>query len=113
MICVEWHCNAHSNHLVIIAENSIDKDKPDHDCFVSFLDLDMSYTADSVINENTHEIGFSSEEFSIILWKEYLSLMECLIGSNDCNSGVPMIAKDTVNRSSNIINAVNLVYMIQ
>lgn len=91
----EWHCNAHANNLVVVPENSTPVDHPGAHSFLSFLDLDMAFSADTFIDIDSGKIGVSDEFFSNVLWKEHVSLMEVLAGS-DSSSGVPNVASEMI-----------------
>lgn len=87
---------------------------------LGFLDLDMAYSADTFLTvrtatascheeqeqeqqEHEHEpgvtVGISEEDFNVIMWKEYVNLMEVLAGS-DASSGVPQVARATIDQHS-------------
>lgn len=90
----EWHCNAHANNFVIIAEDTFPSDHPKGHSILSFLDLDMAFSRDAFISDDGH-VGVSSKQFSDILWREHVSLMEVLAG-NDSSTGVPQVARSVV-----------------
>jgi hypothetical protein len=96
----EWHCNAHANNLVVVPESSIPADHPGAHSFLSFLDLDMAFAADDFIDVDTGAVGVSYEFFSNVQWKEHVSLMEVLAGS-DSSTGVPKVAASVIAAQSN------------
>jgi hypothetical protein len=91
----EWHCNAHVNNLVIIPPE-ISRSSSSHS-FLSFLDVDMAYGEEEMIQLPTGDEGERSERsegvgvFDHILWREYVNMMEVLAG-NDSSTGVPNAA---------------------
>ena len=58
----------------------------------------MAFDKDTFIAEDG-TVGVSSKQFSDILWREHVSLMEVLAG-NDSSTGVPQIAKALVESRS-------------
>jgi len=101
----EWHCNAHANNLVVIGEGSIAPGEPGHESLLAFLDLDMSFDADTYMDVDTHAVGLHPDLFASLLWREHVNFMEVLAGS-DSTSGVPQIAKQTVAQHSVAVKAV-------
>jgi hypothetical protein len=95
----EWHCNAHANNFVIIPEGyaatatESDTQAP-QGTLLSFLDLDMAFSRESFLSEDG-TVGVAGAAFDQILWREHVSLMEVLAGS-DSSTGVPQIAKSAV-----------------
>lgn len=100
----EWHCNAHANNLVVVPEGSLPAHHPGAQCLLSFLDLDMAFSADDFIEMDTGTstgvVGASEEFFSNVQWKEHVSLMEVLAGS-DSSTGVPKVAAKAIAAQSN------------
>uniref|UniRef100_A0A7S1VXK2 Uncharacterized protein n=1 Tax=Ditylum brightwellii TaxID=49249 RepID=A0A7S1VXK2_9STRA len=87
----QWHCNAHANNMVLIPE-----EKGTHS-FLSYLDLDMAFTADTFldvwgIDSSSGKVGISEKIFDNVLFKEHVNFMEVLVGADSTN-GVPQIAK--------------------
>eukprot|EP01035_Chromulina_nebulosa_P002097 gene2097-2822_t len=66
---------------------------------LSFLDLDMAFSRGSFISEDD---GGTGDAFEKILWREHVSLMEVLAGS-DSSTGVPQVAKSVVESSRGVI----------
>lgn len=146
----EWHCNAHSNNLVLLPPTTsttttstttttpllrqppppLRAEPPmvtahssarpqdqharceahkQHQPMLSFLDLDMAYTADTFLTVNSDDdsvkVGVSDEVFKSVLWKEYVNLMEVLAGS-DASSGVPQVARSALLQHCAVVQAV-------
>jgi len=100
----EWHCNAHANNFVIIPDTHFPADHPSKQSILSFLDLDMAFSRDTFISEEG-TVGVSCKQFSDILWREHVSLMEVLAG-NDSSTGVPQVARSVVDSRGGRIKAV-------
>ena len=105
----EWHCNAHINNLVIIPPPSLSSSSPlsspsfSQEFFLSYLDLDMAYHEDEVINSETEQYGKDSGyPFDNIIWREYVNMMEVLAG-NDSSTGVPQIALSIIESYSKVL----------
>jgi len=65
--------------------------------FLSYLDLDMAFTADTFldvwgIDSSSGKVGISEKIFDNVLFKEHVNFMEVLVGADSTN-GVPQIAK--------------------
>lgn len=101
----EWHCNAHSNNLVIIPEGSFAEGNPGFESFLSYLDLDMAFSESAFVNVEKGEIGIDCKEFDCLLWKEHVNLMETLSGG-DSSSGVPAIGLRDIEAQSSLIRGV-------
>eukprot|EP00930_Biecheleria_cincta_P047396 TRINITY_DN32849_c0_g1_i1.p1 TRINITY_DN32849_c0_g1~~TRINITY_DN32849_c0_g1_i1.p1 ORF type:complete len:627 (+),score=110.64 TRINITY_DN32849_c0_g1_i1:53-1933(+) len=98
-ICVDdsqWHCNAHANNVVVLAEGS------SRDMFLGYLDLDMAFddkTFVSVYGKGSPKgtVGSSEEAHALLLKREHINFLEVLTGG-DTTSGVPMVAKDEISK---------------
>jgi hypothetical protein len=124
----EWHCNAHVNNLVLIpppppgptSHLATASSSPLSHSFLSFLDLDMAYGVEEMVeidftletrsvvgSEHTvkRESGGSSALFENILWREYVNMMEVLAG-NDSSTGVPNAALSVTASYSPILRGV-------
>lgn len=97
----EWHCNAHSNSFVLIPPPPCHVNLPgyssplSHRPMLGFLDLDMAYSAETCLSVGKDSESSSGADFDVIMWKEYVNLMEVLAGS-DSSSGVPQIARGAI-----------------
>ena len=101
----EWHCNAHANNLVVVPEGSVPPDHPGAHSLLSFLDLDMAFSAADFIDVENKRVGVSEEVFASIMWKEHVSLMEVLAGS-DSSTGVPMVAASAAGMHEDAITVI-------
>lgn len=96
-LCIDdsqWHCNAHSNNLVVLAEGCSDT------MFLGFLDLDMSFDDETFVSvygraSPVGTVGSDQAAHDVLLQREHLNFMEVLAGG-DTTSGVPMVAKAEV-----------------
>lgn len=96
-ICIDdsqWHCNAHANNVVVLAEGS------SRDMFLGYLDLDMAFddeTFVSVYGKGSPKgtVGSSEEAHALLLKRERINFLEVLTGG-DTTSGVPMVAKSEI-----------------
>ena len=89
----QWHCNAHSNNLVLNSEGLIPAGQPGADSLLSLLDLDMAFDERSYVDAKTKKVGQEPDEFSRLLIYEALNLLEVLQGDADTTSGVPTVAR--------------------
>lgn len=107
----QWHCNAHSNNLVLVPEthhhtntnatagandtttdtNTIQGNTETEESLLCMLDLDMAFNRSSYVSMETGEVGQTVEEFNRLLWYENCNMLEVLMNC-DCSSGVPMLA---------------------
>eukprot|EP00039_Didymoeca_costata_P011125 m.153470 g.153470 ORF g.153470 m.153470 type:complete len:298 (-) comp15067_c0_seq3:149-1042(-) len=94
----EYHCNAHSNNVVIL-EESCAKER-----FLSYLDLDMAFDESSYVDTWGNGDGLSEDEFSRLLKREHLNFAEVLAGS-DSSTGVPQAAAKTLDGMSPHVKA--------
>lgn len=88
----QWHCNAHSNNVVLTAEGLLEKGQPGADSLLSVLDLDMAFDEHSFVDIDKKKVGLDPEEFSRLLVFEAVQLFEVLMGSSDSTNGVPQVA---------------------
>jgi hypothetical protein len=101
----EWHCNAHSNNLVVLSEGLFAPDNVRSQSLLSYLDLDMAFTEDSYIDSPTRAVGVTKAAFDHLLWREHVNLMEVLAGS-DSSSGVPMAAMSLTAQQSDVVKMI-------
>jgi hypothetical protein len=117
-----FHCNAHSNNLVVVApplpvaegkggEGGLDQggqggvDLPSHRLLAA-LDLDMAFDAPHFVHGfppgkvGWGSVGMEAGEFQRLQWWEYLNLLEVVCGG-DASNGVPQVAKEGVSRGDN------------
>ena len=98
----QWHCNAHSNNVVMLSEAEAARalaggvrEPPLCAC----LDFDMAFTARGFVDVSSSAaratIGADDAEFATLLERERLNFAEVLAGG-DCTSGVPQVALRTV-----------------
>ena len=83
-----WHCNAHSNNVVVVAPGAVAPGAPGARRLLSALDLDMAFDARSFVDVETGAVGRSAADFERLLLFERLNLLEVLSGA-DATSGVP------------------------
>ena len=91
----EWHCNAHSNNLVIVAPGAIDADSPEACRLLSCLDLDMAFDAVTYVDTSTGVVGQEAVAFARLLDFERFQMMSVLSGA-DASSGVPQNMKQYI-----------------
>jgi len=93
----EWHCNAHSNNVVLLDEAVGSQ----HGSFLSYLDLDMAFDGASFVDTrswtDTFGHGAQPEEHDALLAKEAANFMEVLCGG-DASNGVPQVARSEVDK---------------
>lgn len=85
----QWHCNAHSNNFVLLAEGSVP------DMFLSYLDLDMAFDDTTFVDMASGKVGTSAEDHDKLLYREMINLVEVLAGS-DSTSGVPVVVSKEI-----------------
>jgi hypothetical protein len=98
----EWHCNAHSNNLVVLPEGE------GRQSLLCFLDLDMAFSESGLVDVSgrvpaaaaTVVDESSGVAFDQLLWREHVNFMEVLSGS-DSSSGVPKVAQSFVTSTHN------------
>lgn len=92
----EWHCNAHSNNLVVLSEknNGSSKERP----LLGALDFDMAFNMESYVDMDAEKIGTSKQHFDAVLHLEYLNLLEVLAGA-DSSNGIPDVALSFISES--------------
>jgi tRNA-dihydrouridine synthase A len=88
----QWHCNAHTNNFVVLMP-----DESKRKSLLGYLDLDMAFDENTFVdlledNELNHD-----KNFTILLEREYLGLLEVLAPGSDFSSGVPeVVTKEVV-----------------
>lgn len=109
----EWHCNAHSNNMVVLQETEARR----HGCLLGYLDLDMAFDQATFVDpakaasvkaaveeeeevegeedESAAESSISDLEWDRLLLREAVNFMEVLAGG-DASSGVPAVAQAAV-----------------
>ena len=90
----DWHCNAHSNNLVVVAEGAVPPGKPGAHRLLSMLDIDMAFDAPTYVELyglfgiEKGRVGMPAERFSRLLEFERWQMFSVLSGA-DATSGVP------------------------
>jgi hypothetical protein len=96
----EWHCNAHSNNLVVLSENKGSSNNSKERPLLGALDFDMAFDMESYVNMDAGKIGDSKQHFDAILHLEYLNLLEVLAGA-DSSNGIPDVALSFISENDN------------
>jgi hypothetical protein len=96
----EWHCNAHSNNLVVLSENKGSSNNSKEKPLLGALDFDMAFDMESYVNMDAGKIGDSKQHFDAILHLEYLNLLEVLAGA-DSSNGIPDVALSFISENDN------------
>ena len=87
----DWHCNAHSNNLVVVAEGHVPAGAPGAQRLLSMLDIDMAFDAPSYVfldGPQKGAQGMPHTTFSRLLEFERWRMLSVLSGA-DASSGVP------------------------
>jgi hypothetical protein len=97
-----YHCNAHSNNLVLVAPDALPAGAPGAQRLVSALDLDMAFDAQGFVHgfpvsNASKTVGMPQAEFDELQYWEFLNLLEVIAGG-DASNGVPMVAKAAVEK---------------
>jgi len=105
----QYHCNAHSNNLVLVSPTTLTDDdegvsEPSSQRLLAGLDLDMAFDAGNFVDafpveKASGKVGMERDAFERLQQWEYLNLLEVLAGS-DTTSGVPQVAKEAVKKST-------------
>jgi hypothetical protein len=96
-ICVDasqWHCNAHANNLVVLAEGSSDE------MFLGYLDLDMAFDDETFVSVYgkagaVGTVGIGQDDHATLLKREHVNFLEVLCGA-DSNTGVPPVLQSFI-----------------
>eukprot|EP00004_Rigifila_ramosa_P008594 TRINITY_DN1984_c0_g2_i2.p1 TRINITY_DN1984_c0_g2~~TRINITY_DN1984_c0_g2_i2.p1 ORF type:complete len:678 (-),score=146.88 TRINITY_DN1984_c0_g2_i2:135-2168(-) len=88
----QYHCNAHANNLAVVAPGA------GGGALLGLLDLDMAFEETTFVDMETGRVGQARDEFSWLLFFEYVNLMEVLAGG-DNSTGVPQVAEPVVRAS--------------
>lgn len=84
-----WHCNAHSNNLIVVAEGALPTGALGAQRLLAALDFDMAFDARSHVDAASGSVGVAPELFARLLDFERVSMLSVLAGA-DTTSGVPM-----------------------
>jgi len=87
----DWHCNAHSNNLVVVAEGLVPPGAPGAQRLLCMLDIDMAFDAPSYVfldGPQRGTLGMAPETMARLLRFERWNMMSVLSGA-DTTSGVP------------------------
>jgi len=98
-LCVadsQWHCNAHANNVVVLADAS------KRTMFLGYLDLDMAFDDETYVSvygkgSKKGTVGIEKATHDTLMRREHVNFLEVLAGA-DASSGVPMVAKATVRK---------------
>lgn len=97
----EFHCNAHSNNVVLLEE---DLARGEREAFLGYLDLDMSFDEASFVDTWGEGAALSGDEYTHLLKREHLNFMEVLSGG-DATTGVPAVASKEISEQSEVLVA--------
>jgi hypothetical protein len=96
----EWHCNAHSNNVVLLKENPGGCTKEN---YVGFLDLDMAFDEATFVDTWGDGGAMPTDAYTNLLEREDLNFMEVLAGG-DTTTGVPTIATGEIAAHGHILD---------
>lgn len=95
----QWHCNAHSNNVIVISERQavsrVAEGMVVEPPLCACVDFDMAFTAGSSVDMQRGMVGSTPEVFERLLQRERLNFCEVLAGG-DSTSGVPQVAMAAV-----------------
>jgi len=94
----EFHCNAHSNNVVLLEEDAASG----REAFLGYLDLDMAFDEATFVDTWGEGGALAAEEYTHLLKREHLNFMEVLSGG-DSTSGVPAVATAEVAGQSKVL----------
>jgi len=91
----QWHCNAHTNNLVVLSEEQAALVSP---CvspierpLLACLDTDMAFSARTFVDMERRKVGAPAALFATLLARERINFAEVLAGG-DSSTGVPSVA---------------------
>jgi hypothetical protein len=94
-----FHCNAHSNNLVVVAEGAVPAGSAGSCRLLSMLDTDMAFDAASFVDTGSCRLGQEPAAFARLLHFERISMCSVLSGA-DSTSGVPMAMKAAISTAT-------------
>jgi hypothetical protein len=99
----EFHCNAHSNNVVLMEEDAAGA----REAFLGYLDLDMAFDEATFVDTWQGGAPLPPDEYSHLLRREHLNFMEVLSGG-DTSTGVPQVAQEEVASQGELLGGVKV-----
>ena len=103
----QWHCNAHTNNLVVLSEAQAAQLAPGVAAaterpLLACLDTDMAFSAATFVDMPAKAIGVPAATFGKLLERERINFAEVLAGG-DASSGVPAVAMAALDGHSDAV----------
>ena len=89
----DWHCNAHSNNLVLLPERAGAAAAPPR--LLAMLDVDMAFDGASFVDVGSGATGLPAARLAALLEFERWQMLSVLAGA-DSTSGLPRDMKPAV-----------------